>query len=114
MKTTAVHRLRLVSLPEGLSFVLLLICVVLKSTTSFNAVPVLGMVHGILFIFYVIFALTAWREQRWSWQRALWLLILSVLPTGGFFAERILHAEEKRTAPEMAKTPAAEAQPEAV
>ena len=94
MKNNAVHRLRLISFPEGLSFVLLLICVVLKSTTSFNAVPVLGMVHGILFTFYVIFALLAWWQQRWSFWRAVWVMALSVLPFGGFYAERILAREE--------------------
>ncbi|WP_034088436.1 DUF3817 domain-containing protein [Streptacidiphilus albus] len=94
MKNNAVHRLRLISFPEGLSFVLLLICVVLKSTTSFNAVPVLGMVHGILFTFYVIFALLAWWQQRWSFWRAVWVMALSVLPFGGFYAERLLAREE--------------------
>jgi len=94
VKNNAVHRLRLISFPEGLSFVLLLICVVLKSTTSFNAVPVLGMVHGILFTFYVIFALLAWWQQRWSFWRAVWVMALSVLPFGGFYAERILAREE--------------------
>jgi len=94
VKNNAVHRLRLISFPEGLSFVLLLICVVLKSTTSFNAVPVLGMVHGILFTFYVIFALLAWWQQRWSFWRAVWVMALSVLPFGGFYAERLLAREE--------------------
>ncbi|MFC5907652.1 DUF3817 domain-containing protein [Streptacidiphilus monticola] len=102
MKTTAVHRLRLVSLPEGVSFLLLLVCSVLKRTTSFNAVPVMGMVHGLLFIFYVVFALMAWKEQGWTFKRAALVLVLSVLPTGGFFAERMLKAEEERTAPSYA------------
>jgi integral membrane protein len=102
VKTTAVHRLRLVSMPEGVSFLLLLVCSVLKRTTSFDAVPVMGMVHGILFILYAVFALIAWREQGWSFKHAAWILVLSVLPTGGFFAERILGREERETAPAMA------------
>ncbi len=95
MKNNAVHRLRLVSMPEGLSFVLLLVCVVLKSTTSFNAVPVLGMVHGILWTCYMIFGLEAWRRQRWSLWRAAWILLLSVIPLGGFYAERLMAKEER-------------------
>ncbi|WP_084704081.1 DUF3817 domain-containing protein [Phaeacidiphilus oryzae] len=94
MKSGSVHRLRLVSMPEAVSFILLLVCVVLKSTTSFNAVPVMGWVHGILFILYVLFWLDGWKTQRWSFRRAAWLFILSVLPTGGFFAERTLAREE--------------------
>ena len=94
MKNSAVHRLRLVSMPEGLSFVLLLVCVVLKSTTSFNAVPVLGMVHGLIWTLYMVLGLWAWYRQRWSFWRAVWILVLSVLPLGGFYAERLLGREE--------------------
>ncbi|WP_156178490.1 DUF3817 domain-containing protein [Saccharothrix sp. ST-888] len=95
MKSSAVHRLRLVSGPEGLSFLLLLVCSVLKRTTSFNAVPVMGMVHGVLFILYVVFLVLAAQQQRWPAKRSALLFVLSVLPTGGFFAERILAKEER-------------------
>jgi integral membrane protein len=82
-------------MPEGLSFLLLLVCSVLKRTTSFDAVPVMGMVHGILFILYVAFALLAWNAQRWGVKRALGILVLSVLPGGGFYAEWLLAKEER-------------------
>ncbi|RAJ41474.1 integral membrane protein [Kitasatospora sp. SolWspMP-SS2h] len=91
----AVHRLRLVSGPEGLSFLLLLVCSVLKRTTSFNAVPVMGMVHGVLFILYLVFLVQAHQARRWEPKRTLLLFVLSVLPTGGFFAERTLAREER-------------------
>ena len=94
MNSSAVHRLRLVSGPEGLSFLLLLVCSVLKRTTSFDAVPVMGMVHGILFILYVVFWIMAWQTQKWDAKRGILLFVLSVLPTGGFFAERMLKKEE--------------------
>ena len=95
MKSSAVHRLRLVSAPEAVSFLLLLVCSVLKRTTDFNAVPVMGAVHGALFVLYVLFAFAAWRKQAWDARRGLLLLMLSVLPTGGFFAERVLSREEQ-------------------
>ncbi|MFD8702895.1 DUF3817 domain-containing protein [Kitasatospora sp. NPDC059648] len=95
MNSSAVHRLRLVSAPEGISFVLLLICSVLKRTTSFDAVPVMGMVHGILFILYVIFWIQAWQAQKWDAKRGVLLFVLSVLPFGGFVAERMLGREER-------------------
>jgi integral membrane protein len=95
VKNSAVHRLRLVSMPEGLSFLLLLVCSVLKRTTSFNAVPVMGSVHGTLFTLYAVFALIAWYQQRWAFRRAAWILLLSVLPFGGFYAERLLGRLER-------------------
>ncbi|MGW4384387.1 DUF3817 domain-containing protein [Kitasatospora sp. NPDC004531] len=91
----AVHRLRLVSGPEGLSFILLLVCSVLKRTTSFNGVPVMGAIHGALFVLYVVFLALAAKERRWEPKRTAVLFVLSVLPTGGFFAERMLAKEER-------------------
>ncbi|WP_103884615.1 DUF3817 domain-containing protein [Actinacidiphila yanglinensis] len=94
LKTAAaLRRLRLISAPEAASFLILLVCVVLKSTTDFNAVPVMGMVHGILFIIYVLFWADAWNRARWPLGRSVLYLVLSVLPTGGFFAERMLARE---------------------
>lgn len=90
---SALRRLRLVSAPEAVSFILLLICSVLKRTTEFNAVPVLGAVHGILFVLYVIFWADAWNRAKWSLGTAAVYFVLSVLPTGGFFAERKLKRE---------------------
>ncbi|MFI8229063.1 DUF3817 domain-containing protein [Streptomyces sp. NPDC085900] len=87
---TAIRRLRLVSAPEAVSFLLLLLCSVLKRTTDFNAVPVMGMVHGVLFILYVIFWADAWNRTKWPLRTAAVYFVLSVLPTGGFFAERKL------------------------
>lgn len=90
---SALRRLRLVSAPEAVSFLLLLVCSVLKRTTDFNAVPVMGMVHGVLFVLYVIFWADAWNRTKWSFGPAALYFVLSVLPTGGFFAERKLKRE---------------------
>lgn len=90
---SALRRLRLVSAPEAVSFLLLIICSVLKRTTDFNAVPVMGMVHGVLFILYVLFWLDAWNRTKWDLKTAALYFVLSVLPAGGFFAERKLKRE---------------------
>ena len=92
---SALRRLRLVSAPEAVSFLLLIVCSVLKRTTDFNAVPVMGMVHGILFVLYVLFWLDAWNRTKWSFGRAALYFVLSVLPTGGFFADRKLRRESE-------------------
>ncbi|MCH0538099.1 DUF3817 domain-containing protein [Streptomyces sp. MUM 203J] len=87
---SALHRLRLVSAPEAVSFILLLICSVLKRTTDFNAVPVMGAIHGVLFVLYVLFWLDAWNKVKWPLKTAALYFALSVLPFGGFFADRKL------------------------
>ncbi|MFG2870211.1 DUF3817 domain-containing protein [Streptomyces sp. NPDC048338] len=90
---SSLHRLRLVSAPEAVSFLLLLVCSVLKRTTEFNAVPVMGAIHGILFVLYVLFWLDAWNRTKWGFKTAALYFLLSVLPFGGFFAERKLKGE---------------------
>ncbi|MEZ3177881.1 DUF3817 domain-containing protein [Streptomyces pimonensis] len=90
---SALRRLRLVSGPEAISFLLLLVCSVLKRTTDFNAVPVMGAVHGFLFVLYVLFWADAWNRAKWSPGTAAFYFLMSVLPTGGFFADRRLKRE---------------------
>jgi len=94
---SALRRLRLVSAPEAASFLLLLVCSVLKRTTSFDGVMVMGMVHGILFILYVVFWADAWNRTRWPLGRAALYFVLSVLPAGGFLAERKLRRESEES-----------------
>lgn len=86
----ALRRLRLVSAPEAVSFLVLLVCSVLKRTTDFNAVPVMGAVHGLLFVLYLLFWADAWNRAKWPLRTAAFYLLMAVLPTGGFFAERRL------------------------
>lgn len=90
---SALRRLRLVSIPEAVSFLVLLVCSVLKRTSDFNAVPVMGAVHGVLFVMYVLFWADAWNRARWPLGRAALFFVLSVLPAGGFFADRRLRRE---------------------
>ncbi|MER5885577.1 DUF3817 domain-containing protein [Streptomyces sp. NPDC001941] len=87
---SALHRLRLVSAPEAVSFLVLLVCSVLKRTTTFDAVPVMGAVHGVLFVIYVLFWADAWNRTKWDLKTAALYFVLSVLPFGGFYAERKL------------------------
>ncbi|MEU7473123.1 DUF3817 domain-containing protein [Streptomyces sp. NPDC044984] len=90
---SALRRLRLVSGPEAISFLLLLVCSVLKRTTDFNAVPVMGAIHGFLFVVYVLFWADAWNRAKWPLGTAAFYFLMSVLPTGGFFADRRLKRE---------------------
>ncbi|MGW7295303.1 DUF3817 domain-containing protein [Streptomyces xiamenensis] len=92
---SALRRLRLVSAPEAISFLVLLVCSVLKRTTDFNAVPVMGAVHGFLFVAYLLFWADAWNRAKWPLKTAAWYFVMSVIPLGGFFAERSLRRTEE-------------------
>ncbi|MFD7879833.1 DUF3817 domain-containing protein [Streptomyces sp. NPDC059766] len=92
---TALRRLRLVSVPEGASWIILLVCTIIKYGVDkgFDAAPVLGPIHGVLFTFYVIFWLDAWNRAKWSKGTGALYFAYSIIPGGGFFAERRLRRE---------------------
>ncbi|UNO39890.1 DUF3817 domain-containing protein [Streptomyces sp. MST-110588] len=94
---TALHRLRLASIPEALSFPALLIF-----GTGFRLaldydklVMPLGIIHGVLFIIYVVLLLDVWNRAKWPFKRVALFFLLAVLPFGGLFGDRILKREEQ-------------------
>jgi len=78
--------LRVVALLESLSFAVLLVGSVLKRTTGPDLVPVLGPVHGALFVGLVVLVLANLERLRW----AAWftLVMLTVGSPGAHFAVR--------------------------
>jgi integral membrane protein len=76
--------LRVIALVETVSFAILLGCSVLKRTTSFNAVPVMGPVHGVLFLALVALVLHQRRRLAWSAGKTLLALTLGS-PFAHFF-----------------------------
>ena len=83
-----------VSLAEGVSFLLLLLVAVPLQIAGHPAlVPIFGMLHGLLFIAYVMIAAWGHTQRKWTGKRLAWVLVMSVLPTGAFFAERSVKNE---------------------
>ena len=76
--------LRAVALLETLSFAVLLVGSVLKRTTGPDLVPVLGPLHGALFLALVGLVLGERRAMGWSW----WFtaVMLTVGSPGAHFA----------------------------
>lgn len=86
---TVLGRLRLIGFMEGLSFILLLgVAMPLKYMADRpEAVRVVGMAHGILFLLYVWAAFAAMLEYRWHWRRTLAVLVASLVPFGPFYLD---------------------------
>ena len=80
---------------EGISFIVLLfIAMPLKYFMGMPLpVRVMGMIHGILFIGYIVSLLKATFEYQWSFKKAAIAFLLSFLPFGTFFLERTLKEE---------------------
>jgi integral membrane protein len=89
---SSLGRLRLVSILEGLSLLGLLgIAMPLKYILHQpEAVRIVGLIHGVLFISYVLLLVQNAIEQRWPLKKVGLGLLLSVVPFGAFYAERRL------------------------
>src|SRR5688572_3348920 len=99
LKTT-LGRLRFIGWWEGVSFLVLLgIAMPLKYLAGWpQAVRIVGMAHGILFMLYVRAAIQAALEHHWPWKRTALVLLASVLPAGPFIIDaKILRTEAART-----------------
>ncbi len=93
---SALHRLRLVSVPEALSFPALLIFGSLLSRVSdidYLMMP-LGAIHGILFLVYVVFLLDVWNKTKWPLKKAALFFVLALVPFGGLYGDKLLKREE--------------------
>ena len=78
-------KFRTVALIEAVSFLLLLACSVVKrGLDGPDLVPVMGPIHGILFLAYVGLTLAVREEQGWSVGQTLLVLIASAVPFGAF------------------------------
>ena len=89
---TPLARLRAISILEGASLLVLLgVAMPLKYLAHEPAaVRVVGLIHGVLFVAYVLLLLQNTIERRWSVGKFGLGLVLSVLPFGAFYAERRL------------------------
>lgn len=80
--------LKRVALIETVSFAILLVCSVLKRTTSFNAVPVMGPIHAVLFIGLVLLVLSQREALGWSAVRTAVVCTIGS-PFAHFFVRRV-------------------------
>lgn len=96
MKSKAIHRLRVIALTEGVSFlVLLFIAMPMKYFAHMDwAVQIVGWIHGILFIVFCFALLAAMMAARWHIGRAAMVFIAALLPFGPFIIDHRLKDEE--------------------
>ncbi len=83
------NNFRTVAILEGISYLLLAVTMYFKYALD-NGLPnkIVGMVHGLLFILYIIMAFTLRKEQKWSLNIFVIILIASLIPFGTFYIDR--------------------------
>lgn len=76
---------------EAISYLALLVAAVVKrAMESTDLVPVLGPIHGLVFLVYVALALKVKEGQEWGLGRTVWVVVAAALPFGGFLVGRDL------------------------
>lgn len=91
----SLDRFRKIALAEGISFIVLLgIAMPLKYAAGMPlAVKVVGWIHGVLFILYMIFGAQAAGDEGWSAKFTGLAFLASLVPGGTFWLDRKLKPE---------------------
>jgi|AntRauTorckE5430_2_1112549.scaffolds.fasta_scaffold02651_3 integral membrane protein len=95
---TQLGRLRIIAFAEGVSFLMLLfISMPLKYIFGMpEANAVIGMIHGLLFVLYVLGVIQAKFMFDWSLKNMFLALLASIVPFGTFWADKkIFKGSEK-------------------
>lgn len=93
-----INKFRLIALLEGLSYItLLFIAMPLKYMYGIpEAVRIVGMTHGILFMAYLVLQGVTSGHQQWDMKTNTYFFLASLIPFATFFADRRLKAMEAR------------------
>lgn len=95
MLGSVLGRFKVVGYLEGISFLLLLLVAMpLKYAAGIDqAVSIVGMAHGVLFVMYILAAFHAFIALKWGIKKLFWAMVASVLPLGTFIFESHLKKE---------------------
>ena len=95
MLDSSIGRLRIISLVEGVSFiVLLVIAMPMKYFWGMpNAVTVVGMVHGLLFLLFCVALVNAVLVARWNLKPPLLIFLASLVPFAPLWVEHWLRRQ---------------------
>jgi integral membrane protein len=86
----AIKRFRVISAIEGISFLLLVFIAMPIKYIGENPYPVkvFGMIHGVLFIIFMISLFDAKRKASFDTGFMFQLFVLSLIPFGAYFIEK--------------------------
>ncbi len=89
---------RVVAVVEAATYLVLLAATFLyRVLDGPDLVSVLGPIHGIAFLVYLVLALQIREGQGWSFWRTVAVIVAAAVPFGGFWAGR--HVDDRAGAP---------------
>lgn len=89
--------LRLSSMLDGLSFVVLLYFAIYEKRIlgDDTAVRIPGMIHGIIFTIFLILLYLTMEKQKWPIARAALVFVCALIPFAPFFLDHKLKQEQE-------------------
>ena len=95
MFKNSLPRFLLVAFLEGCSFLLFAITMPLKYMMGLPKPNYfIGMVHGVLFILYIVLLLLVSYQYKWSLKKIALSFIASLIPFGTFYANKKIYPKE--------------------
>ncbi len=93
-------KFRLINKIEGYSFIILLfIAMPLKYSFGFPiATKIMGMIHGLLFMMFVYQLIESMKAVHFNKKEALIYFILSLIPFGSFYTDKLCKEKEPKAA----------------
>lgn len=93
-----IRQFRIVGTMEGLSFLLLLgVAMPLKYLAGIpEPVKLLGWAHGLLFMLYLLYVVSAKWKLQWSFSQLFLAAVASVVPFGPFIVDRKLLPKKQK------------------
>ncbi len=86
-----VGRVRALGMVEGVSYLVLLVCSVIKRVADMPlGVQIFGPIHGALFLLLIVVIFQAWGNKALSFKLSLLAFVASLLPFGPFLIDRFL------------------------
>ena len=92
MMNSALGRFRLISIIEGVSTILLfLVAIPMKYALDIPmAVKIVGPLHGLLFLMYLVMLVSTWASQQWPLRMFIVGLFAAVPPFGTFLYDHFM------------------------
>ncbi len=88
MDKISVYQFRILALIEGVSYLCFAITMPLKYVYDMGAPNyIVGMLHGVVFLFYCLWLLVLTIRKSWSWPRGILFFIASLVPFGTFYID---------------------------
>ena len=101
-KSGTVRAFRVVAAVEALSWLILIVATIVKYATTPHkqlGVQIMGPIHGLLFLAYVVMAIYLRPDEGWSTKTTLLILLGAVLPFGGYVVDwTILRSSDRSPA----------------